>query len=88
MNVAAVASEEPLIAENPAQAPIVAMGRAPRRPANSALAATNNSCDMPERVATAPIRMNRGSTENAYWVSEYGVSPKTMKARSQPSIAA
>ena len=60
--VAAVASDEPQIAPKPAQAPIVPMASAPRRPLNRALAARYRSPDMPERVATTPIRMNRGTT--------------------------
>ena len=54
------------MAAKPAQAPMVAIGSAPRRPANIALAATNSSCDMPARVAMLPMKMNSGSTENAY----------------------
>ena len=50
---------------NPAQAPMVAIASAPRRPENSALAASNSSRDMPECPDTTPIRMNSGITDSA-----------------------
>ena len=62
--MAAVAIEEPQIAPNSAQAPIVAFASAPRIPENTALQAWNNSVAILAREATAPIRMNSGMTES------------------------
>src|SRR5262245_39219767 len=62
--VAAVAIDEPQMAPNSAQAPIVALARAPRMPENTALEAWNNSVAILAREATAPIRMNSGMTES------------------------
>ena len=63
-NVAAVATDEPLIAANPAQAAMVAMPRPPRRWPTNLLAAWNNSRLMPERETKAPISKNIGITPN------------------------
>ena len=60
--VAAVATDEPLIAANPAQAMTVAMASPPRRWASQAFEARNSSRLMPEAVAKEPIRMNSGIT--------------------------
>ena len=61
-NVAAVATEDPLIAANPAQATIVAIPSPPRQwPANR-FAAWNNSRLMPDRVTIAPNSKNIGMT--------------------------
>jgi len=62
--VAAVAIDEPQIAPNAAQAPMVALVSAPRNPEKMALAASNSSRDMPAREATAPIRMKSGTTDS------------------------
>src|SRR4029079_13047814 len=62
--VAAVAIDEPQIAPNSAQAPIVALANAPRRPENTALQGWNSSVGMLPRAATAPIKMHSGMTES------------------------
>ncbi len=62
--MAAVAIEEPQIAPNAAQAPTVALASAPRNPEKIALAASKSSRDIAAREATAPIRMNSGTTES------------------------
>ena len=54
--------EEPQIAEKAAQDPMVAAANAPRTPLKTALAASNNSLDMLAREATAPIKINKGTT--------------------------
>ena len=63
-NVAAVAIDEPQIAPNSAQAPIVAFAKAPRTPEKTALHAWNSSVAMLPRAATDPIRMNNGMTDS------------------------
>ena len=63
-NVAAVATDDPLIAANPAQAAIVAMPRPPRQWPTNRLAAWNSSRLMPERETNAPISRNIGITPN------------------------
>ena len=60
--VAAVAIDEPQIAEKAAQEPMVAAANAPRTPLKTAFAASNNSLDILAREATAPMKMNRGTT--------------------------
>src|SRR3712207_8839502 len=60
--VAAVATEEPLIAAKPAQAVTVAMASPPRRWPSQAFEARNSSRLMPDAVANDPIRMNIGIT--------------------------
>ncbi len=60
--VAAVATEDPLIAANPAQAAIVAIPNPPRRWPTKRLAAWNSSLLMPVRDATDPINRNIGIT--------------------------
>src|SRR5688572_30924304 len=62
--VAAVAIDEPQIAPNAAQAPMVAWMSAPRQPEKIALAASKSSRDMPAREASAPIRIKSGTTES------------------------
>ena len=59
-----MAIEEPQIAPNSAQAPIVAFASAPRTPENTALQAWNSSVAMLPRAATEPIRMNSGMTDS------------------------
>ena len=58
--VAAVATEEPEIAANPAQAAMVAMPRPPRKWPTNELAARNSSRLMPELDTNAPINRNIG----------------------------
>ena len=62
--VEAVASDDPQIAPNPAQAPTVAIANPPRRPANNALAAANSSCAIEVRAATTPMSRNSGTTDS------------------------
>jgi hypothetical protein len=57
-----VATDDPLIAANPAQAAIVAMPSPPRQCPTSLFAAWNSSRLMPERVTKAPISRNIGIT--------------------------
>ena len=64
--VAAVAIDEPQMAENAAHEPMVAAARAPRMPEKSALAAANSSEDICAREATAPMKMKSGTTVNQY----------------------
>ena len=52
------------MAAKAAHEPMVAAARAPRTPLKIALAASNNSRDMFAREATAPMKMNSGTTEN------------------------
>src|SRR5688500_4915914 len=59
--VAAVAMELPQIAAKPAQAAIVERARPPRKRPSQALLARNSSRDMPELVASTPIRMKNGT---------------------------
>jgi hypothetical protein len=54
--VAVVATEEPQIAPNPAQPPIVAMASPPLRWPRKALAMRKRSEDRPATVANVPIR--------------------------------
>src|SRR5690606_9726073 len=58
--VAAVATEDPQIAEKPAQAPTVAMPSPPFMGPRIELAARNSSRLIPERVARTPMRMKNG----------------------------
>jgi hypothetical protein len=58
--VAAVATDDPLMAAKPPQAAMVAMASPPRRCPIQVCAARNSSPLMPEAVANAPIRMNIG----------------------------
>ncbi|MNY24398.1 hypothetical protein D3C86_1581090 [compost metagenome] len=60
--VAAVATDEPQIAEKPAQLAMVAVPSPPRRPPNQALAERNSSLLMPLAVANTPISTNMGIT--------------------------
>ena len=60
--VAAVATDEPLIAAKPAQAAIVARPRPPRQWPTKLLAARNSSRLMPEAETKAPIKRNIGMT--------------------------
>ena len=59
-----MAIEEPQIAPNAAQAPMVALVSAPRQPEKMAFAASKSSRDIPARDASAPIRMKSGTTES------------------------
>ena len=59
-----MAIDDPQTAPNRAHEPIVALASAPRIPENTALHASNNSLDMLPRVATAPMRMNSGTTDS------------------------
>ena len=63
--VEAVASDEPLTAPNPAQAAIAAIAVPPRNRPTQAFAARNRSRDRPVLVASAPIRMNIGTTDRS-----------------------
>ena len=60
--VAAVATEEPQMAPNAAQASTPAMARPPRKRPITAAANSNNALLMPPWVAKLPIRMNSGIT--------------------------
>ena len=60
--VAAVATDEPLIAAKPPQAAIVATPRPPRQCPTKLLAARNNSRLMPEWETIEPINRNMGMT--------------------------
>ncbi len=84
-----MAIDEPQIAPNAAQAPIVAWVSAPRKPEKSAFAASNSSRDIAAREATAPIRMKSGITESEYAVDRLnGTLPSIFSALGQPSAAA
>ena len=58
--VAAVATDEPLIAAKPPQAAMVARHKPPRRWPSQASPAWNSSRLRPEAEAKLPIRMNIG----------------------------
>ena len=62
--VAAVAIDDPQIAENAAHEPIVAAASAPRMPEKSALAAAKSSEDMFARDATAPMKIKFDKIES------------------------
>ena len=62
--VAVVATEEPQMAPKPVQARITAIGNPPRSLPNPRSATLNKEAAMPERSASAPIRMKRGMTES------------------------
>ena len=62
--VAAVATDEPLIAAKPAQAAIVARPSPPRQWPMKLFAARNNSRLMPEAETKAPMSRNIGMTPN------------------------
>ncbi len=62
--VAAVASEEPQMAPNPALAPTAAIATPPLRCPSHEAAALKSAADMPDRVANCPMRMNSGTTES------------------------
>ena len=61
--VAVVATDEPQIAPNMVQAPIVAIATPPRRWPTRLLAAANSARLMPDCSASAPMRMNSGITD-------------------------
>ena len=61
--VAAVASDEPQIEPNPAQAPIAAIAMPPLRWPKKLSAALNRALDMPPRVAKCPISKNIGTID-------------------------
>ena len=60
--VAAVATDEPQIAPNAAQASTAAIARPPRKRDITTLANSNSALEMPPCVAKLPIRMNSGIT--------------------------
>ena len=60
--VAAVASEEPQMAPNAAQAPTAAMAMPPRQCPMNALTKRNSERDRPPCVANCPISRNSGMT--------------------------
>ncbi len=64
--VAAVASELPQIAPNPAQAPTAAIATPPRQWPISEFAASNSDLDSPPRLANWPISRNIGITDRSY----------------------
>ncbi|OQC05617.1 MAG: hypothetical protein BWX79_02256 [Alphaproteobacteria bacterium ADurb.Bin100] len=63
--VAAVATEEPQMAPNAAQASTAAMASPPRKPPMTAAANWNSARLMPPCVAKWPIRMNSGMTDRS-----------------------
>src|SRR5262245_55741943 len=60
--VAQVAIDEPQMAAKPAQAAIAERASPPRKRPSQALLARNSSRDMPELVASTPIRMKNGTS--------------------------
>jgi len=81
--------EDPQIAPNSAQAPMLALASAPRRPEKKPLQASNSSFAMLAREATEPIRMNSGITESEYALASVnGTRPNIFSAVPQPSSAA
>lgn len=60
--VAAVATDDPEIAEKPAQAPMLARPRPPRTEPNQTLKTLNRSAEMPEFRARTPITTKSGIT--------------------------
>jgi hypothetical protein len=62
--VAAVASEDPQIVPNAAQAPTAAIAMPPLKWPTTALMPRNSRADSPEPDATLPISRNSGITEN------------------------
>ena len=62
--MAAVASDEPQIAPNPAQAPTEAMATPPLRCPSHPSAALNSAVDIPDRVANCPISRNIGMIDS------------------------
>ena len=63
--VAAVASDDPHMAANPAQPASAAIASPPRLCPITARAARNRLWLKPERAAHCPIRMNSGTTERS-----------------------
>ena len=63
--VAAVATDEPQIAPNAAQASTAAIARPPRKRPMTTLANSNSAFEMPPWVAKLPIRMNSGMTDRS-----------------------
>ena len=59
----AVASDEPQIAPNPAEAPIAAVASPPRRWPTKVSAARNRALDRPPRLANSLIKRNSGMIE-------------------------
>ena len=83
--VAAVATDEPLIAAKPAQAVTVAIARPPRLWPSQALLARNNSRLIPAAVAKAPIRMNIGMMPRSQSVTlRIGDCAKSESAGTRP----
>ena len=62
--VAAVASDEPQIAPNAAQAPTAAIASPPRKCPTKALTARNRLVDSPACAANTPMAMNSGTTDS------------------------
>ena len=62
--LAAVATEEPLIAPNAPEAAMDAIASPPLNPDSAILAAWNNSRDIRDLDAISPIRTNSGITES------------------------
>jgi len=60
--VAALATDDPLMAANPPHASTVAIAMPPRRCPTQALAARNSSLLMPDALTNAPIKINSGMT--------------------------
>ena len=71
-----------------------ATASAPRTPENMALAASKSSRDIVAREATAPMKMNSGTTVNEYAtpglapVSSYGTAARVRKATPHPCAPA
>ena len=65
--VAAVASDDPQMAENMPQAAMVDIASPPLRWPRNTKAARYSSRAMPPRSTKSPIRMNIGNTDNSYF---------------------
>jgi len=63
--VAAVATEEPQMAPNAAEAITAAIASPPRKRDITACAKANSALEMPPCVANCPIRMNSGMTDRS-----------------------
>jgi hypothetical protein len=89
-NVAAVAIEEPQIAPNSAQAPMVAFASAPRTPENTALQAWNSSVAMLPRAGDRSHQDEQRDDRKRIGAGEIDTAPsRTSSAPGfQPSIAA
>ena len=86
--VAAVATDEPQIAAKPAHAAIVDSASPPRNGPSQALPARKSSRDMPELVATTPIRMKKLTRERLKSVmTEMGEAASRLSAGPMPRRA-